>query len=143
MKLLVQFSTSLLISLTLLAVTTGLSAQSTDKVVPEKKAGSQTNEAAKTESKSKAGPFHGKLVAVDKVGKTITVGKRTFLITSETKLKKTGKPATLEDAVVSEEVSGYVKPREDGKLTATTVNFGPKPGAAGAESKKKEGADKQ
>src|ERR1700756_312715 len=103
MKLLAQFSTSLLIALALLAGTTQMTAQSTDKVASDKKGTSQTNDVAKTENKSKGGPFHGKLVAVDKVAKTITVGKRTFLITSETKIKKGGKPATLEGGVVGEE----------------------------------------
>jgi hypothetical protein len=118
-------------------------AQTTNKITAEKKAASQTNETAKAGHKPKAGPFHGKLVAVDKMGKTITVGKRTFLVTSDTKLKKAGTPATLDDAVVGEEVSGYVKPTEDGKLVATTVNFGPKAGGTGAEKKKKEGAEKE
>jgi hypothetical protein len=93
-----------------------------------------------TEKKNVAGPFHSKLVAVDKAGKTITVGKRTFLITSESKLNKAGKPATIDDAVVGEEVSGYVKPNEEGKLVATKVNFGPKTDAktSNHEKKKKE-----
>jgi hypothetical protein len=80
----------------------------------------------KQEKKPSAGPFHAKLVAVDKTARTITVGKRTFLITSETKFNKSGKPATLEDGVIGEPVSGYVKPNEQGTLVATTVNFGPK-----------------
>jgi hypothetical protein len=63
---------------------------------------------------------------VDKTARTIIVGKRTFLITSETKINKSGKPATLEDGVVGEQVSGYVKPNEQGKLVATKINFGAK-----------------
>ena len=101
-------------------------AQSTNKTPAEKKATAQSNDSTKTEKTTKAGPFHGKLAAVDKVAKTITVGKRTFEITSETKIKKAGKPATLEDGTPGEMVSGYVKPTADGKLIATTVNFGPK-----------------
>ena len=80
----------------------------------------------KEEKKPSAGPFHSKLVAVDKAARTITVGKRTFLITSETKFNKSGKAATLEDGVIGEPVSGYVKPNEQGKLVATKVNFGQK-----------------
>ena len=79
-----------------------------------------------TAKKPSAGPFHGKLAALDKAAKTITVGKRTFQITAETKINKAGKAATMEDAVVGEEVSGYVKPDEHGKLVATKVNLGPK-----------------
>jgi hypothetical protein len=82
------------------------------------------------------GPFHGKLVALDKTAKTITVGKRTFQITSESKISKGGKPAQLADGVVGEEVSGYVKPTDSGKLVATTVHFGPKPETKPAEPKK-------
>jgi len=81
---------------------------------------------ATADKKPNAGPFHAKLNAVDKAGKTITVGKRVFRITSETKFNKAGKPATLDDAVIGESVSGYVKPNDEGKLVATKVNFGPK-----------------
>jgi hypothetical protein len=76
--------------------------------------------------KALPGPFHGKLAALDKTAKTITVGKRTFQITGDTKITKAGKPALLESGVVGEEVSGYVKPLDNGKLLATTVHFGPK-----------------
>src|SRR6266576_2700354 len=92
----------------------------------EKPAKPATENKETTNKKLSAGPFHGKLAALDKAAKTITVGKRTFHITSETQIKKAGKPATLDEGVVGEEVSGYVKPTDDGKLVATTVNFGPK-----------------
>ena len=98
-----------------------------------------TNKAEKKESAEKktqtAGPFHGKLASVDKSAKTITVGKRTFHITSETKILKSGKPAVLEDVVVGEEISGGFKTSADGKLVATKVNIGPK-GEEKAEKKK-------
>ena len=100
-----------------------LRAQTTNKTPTDKKA---STEATATEKAAKPGPFHGKLAALDKFAKTITVGKRSFQITSETKIKKGGKPATLEDGVVGETVSGYFKPSADGKLIATTINFGPK-----------------
>src|SRR5712675_853223 len=70
----------------------------------EKKASSK--DAAEKKS---AGPFHGKLASVDKAARTITVGKRTFQVTSETKIHKAGKPGTFDDGVVGDEVSGYVK----------------------------------
>jgi len=88
-----------------------------------------TPPAAKTTTapKKKAGhPFHGKLAAVDKIAKTIKVGESTYQITSQTKITKDGKPATLEDGVVGDPVSGYVKPAADGTLAATTVRFGAK-----------------
>jgi hypothetical protein len=73
---------------------------------------------------------------MDKLAKTITVGKRTFQITSETKIRKNDKPATFDDGVVGEECSGYIKPNEEGKLIATTVNFGPKNSQAKSSEKK-------
>jgi hypothetical protein len=103
-----------------------LFAQNTDKVPTEKKTASQTNDTAKAEKSTKVAPFHGKLDAVDNVAKTITVGNRTFQITSATKIKKTAKPAMLQDGVVGEPVSGYFKTAPDGKLIATTVNFAQK-----------------
>lgn len=111
-------------------------AQTTNKAPADKTAASQGNKPGKAEKPAKGGPFHGKLAAVDKVAKTITVGKRTFQISSETKIKKNGKPATLDDGVVGETVSGYVKPGGEGKLIATTVNFGQKPAPQETEKPK-------
>ena len=90
-----------------------------------------TNNAAAEKKEAPArkravGPFHGKLAAVDQVNKTITVGNRTFQITSETRIFKGGTPATLEDAVVGETVSGGFRTAPDGKLNATKLTFGPK-----------------
>jgi hypothetical protein len=94
----------------------------------------------KTSKKQGAGPFHGNLLAVDKIAKTISVGKRMFQVTSETKIKKNDKPATLDDGVIGEEVGGYYKTGADGKLNATSIRFGPKPNSATPEKKK--GAEK-
>lgn len=105
-----------------------LLAQSTNKAAAEKKSA--------VAKKKMAHPFHGKLAAVDKTAKTIKVGESIYQVTSETKITKAGKPATLGDGVVDEPVSGYVKPTEDGKMTATTVTFGAKPEGKGAEKKK-------
>lgn len=115
------------------ALQTSLFAQ--DKPAPKN---ATTNDATLKEPVKKPlpGPFHGKLAALDKTAKTITVGKRTFLITSESKISKGGKPAQLADGVVGEEVSGYVKPTDSGKLVATTVHFGPKTETKPAETKK-------
>jgi len=94
-----------------------------------------TKKDAATKSKA-AHPFHGKLAAVDKIAKTIKVGESVYQITSATKITKDGKPATLEDGVVGEPVSGYVKPTEDGKMAATTVRFGAKADDKGGSKKK-------
>lgn len=127
----------MLLGCALVAAPAAVSAQTT-KENPSK---SPAEKQPTTDKKPSAGPFHAKLAAVDKSAKTITVGKRTFQITSETKLNKAGKPATLDDAVVGEEVSGYVKPNDQGKLVATKVNFGPKADTTNttkSEKKKKE-----
>jgi len=95
-----------------------------DKGKPEKV------EKTKTE---RAYPFHGKLSAFDKKAKSITLhGKeksRTFYLTDKTKIVKNGKTATLEDAVVGEDVAGSILPDENGKLVLKSLRLGPKPEA--------------
>jgi hypothetical protein len=82
-------------------------------------------------------PFHGKLKAVDSTAKTISIGERTFQITSDTKIFKGEKPATLADAVVGENAGGSYKKTQDGKLDVLMVHFGPKPeGDTAAKPKK-------
>jgi hypothetical protein len=88
-----------------------------------------------TPRKSGVIPFHGKLKAVDKTAKTISIGESTIQITSDTKLIKTDKPATLEEAVIGEPVGGAYKKSADGKLVATMVRFGAKPEAMEADAK--------
>ena len=108
-----------------------LVAQSTNKPAAEKKALPGKNEA--NAKKKAAHAFHGKLAEVNKVAMTIKVGESSYQITSETKITKSGKPATLADGVVNEPVRGYAKPTDDGKMIATTVRFGAK-----AEDKRSE-----
>ncbi len=87
-------------------------------------------------------PFHGKLSAVDVAGKTFTLeGKtpRVFNITDQTKITKNGESAALKDAKVGEDVGGYTEKASDGKLTALSVRFGPKPEKAGAATAPAEG----
>jgi len=82
-------------------------------------------------------PFNGKLSAIDTNAMTLTVGARTFEITSETKITKAGQPATLSDGVVGEPVGGAYKKNADGKLSATSVHFGAKSDGTSTEGKKK------
>jgi hypothetical protein len=97
-----------------------------------------TNSAPAAPAKAKATTFRGTLSKVDTTAKTITVsnktkGDRTFEITSETKIMKDGKPATLEDGVVGEPVSGSYAESSDGKMAAKSIRFGaakPKPAPA-------------
>lgn len=97
---------------------------------------------AKTRKPPAVTPFHGKLKAVDKIAKTISVGELTIQITSETKILKEEKPAMLEDGVVGETVSGGYKKTADGKLDATKVTFGEKPGEPNKEKTKDKAKDK-
>jgi|SRR3954467_14470551 hypothetical protein len=92
--------------------------------------------AEKSDSATKKGhPFRGKLAAVDKVAKTITLGKSTYQITSETKIKKADKPATLDDATLGEEVTGFAKPGDGGKFFASSLNIGGKSGSKTSTTK--------
>ncbi len=99
-----------------------------------------TPEAGK-KAKPRGLPFRGKLSAVDKLAKTITIkGKekdRVFHITSQTKISKAGKPATLDEGVVGEDVSGFAREAAGGNMEAASVRFGPRPEAEGAKGKPK------
>ncbi len=72
--------------------------------------------------------FRGSVSAVDTKAMTLTVGKRTFEVTSETKITKNGQPAILSDIAVGDKIGGAYKKTDDGKLAATTINDGKKPG---------------
>ena len=128
MKSLLKIAVLSLLVAGLGGVPVNVQAQSTNKPAV-KKSGTEVKEG------KKAHPFHGKLAAVDKMAKTITVGKSTYQITSETKIMKAGKPATLSDGVIGEEVSGYVKPDDAGKLVASSLTFGPKVDAKSTDKK--------
>jgi hypothetical protein len=67
----------------------------------------------------------GKVVAVDTNAMTLTVGKHTFDITSETRINKSGQPAILSDIAVDDKVGVSYK-KSEGKLDAITVNDGKK-----------------
>jgi len=113
----------------MLVATLSLPAQSTNQTKPPEK-----KQAA--DKKPSAHPFHGKLSGIDKVAKTISIGKSKYYITAETKIQKGDKSATLEDGVVGEQVGGYVKPGADGKMIATTLTFGSRPATKPAKKAK-------
>lgn len=69
-------------------------------------------------------PFHGKVAAVDAAAMTFTVGTTTIVITSATKITKDGKPAVFGDITVGENVTGFSKKDEAGKVTAASVKIG-------------------
>jgi len=74
-------------------------------------------------------PFRGTVAAVDKTAKTITVGERVFQVTSETRIFKQEKPATLDDVKVGEAIRGSYKKTDEGKLVAQRIRVGPVPEA--------------
>ena len=83
----------------------------------------------KEEGKKKdaAIPYTGKLTAVDKAAKTFTIPKdRVIAVTATTRITKGGKPATLDDAAVGEEVAGQYKKGEGEKLEALSLRIGPR-----------------
>lgn len=84
-------------------------------------------ETAAPKSKNARLPFTGKITAVDTAASTVTVGERVFNISSETKILKDAKPATLAELTVGEPVRGSYKKDEAGKLNAALVNAGAKP----------------
>ena len=86
-------------------------------------------------------PARGKVTAIDKTAKTVTVGERVFHVNAETKLMKAGKPATLEDVVVGEDAGLFYK-KDGEKLVALSMRFGPRPeGEPKGEKKKKKDAE--
>jgi hypothetical protein len=99
-------------------------APKTEPATPKKKPKSEE------ESKGHGMQFHGKITAVNQVEKTITVkGKEkehVLQITSHSKLSKEGKPATLADAVVGENVAGFAKETAAGKFEAVSIRLNAK-----------------
>jgi hypothetical protein len=94
-----------------------------------------TNAPVKKHKKHERSVLNGKLTAVDTNAMTLTVGERTYEITSETIITKAGEPATLSEGVTGETASVAFKKDADGKLTATSIHFGTK--AEGEKKKKK------
>jgi hypothetical protein len=128
-------SKSLAMCLFAVAVATSpqLQAQTTNKAPAEKKSSTEKKESAT--KNQKALPFTGNIVTLDKNARTLTIGKRTFLVTSETKIFKSDKPATFADGAVGDYVTGSYKKTDDGKLIANSVYFG---GKSHTTEKKKE-----
>ena len=116
-----------------IATSPNLLAQTTNKAPAEKKSSTEKKES--TAKNQNSIPFKGNIVTLDKNARTLTVGKRTFQVTSETKIFKSDKPATFADGVVGDYVTGSYKKSEDGKLIAHSVYFGGKTHTA---DKKKE-----
>lgn len=104
---------------------------------------------AKEKAKDKAPrpyPFNGKLDAVDKDKKTLTImGKeksRMFYVDGQTKITKHEKPATLDEAIVGEIVAGQVRRADDGREVLVSLRIGPKPASADKPEKEKPAKEK-
>ncbi|HEY5233958.1 MAG TPA: DUF5666 domain-containing protein [Verrucomicrobiae bacterium] len=76
----------------------------------------------------------GKVTNVNTNAMTLTIGKRTFEITSETRISKDGNPAILSDIAVDDKV-GIAYKKADGKLDAVTINDSLKPKKSDGEMK--------
>ncbi|HEX7570643.1 MAG TPA: hypothetical protein VF492_09070 [Verrucomicrobiae bacterium] len=110
-----------LVAAALIAVPTVIRAE--DKPVAK----TDTAEAAAPAGKKQHGlPFHGKVTAVDSTAMTVTVGTKTYNVTADTKITKDRKPATLADITAGENIGGFAKKDDAGKLNATTINIGKK-----------------
>ena len=92
-----------------------------------------TNASVATPEKAASEKFNGAVTAVDTNAMTFTVGDQTFNVTSESRLSKNGKPATLSDAVVGEPARGSYTTGSDGKLDVAKARFG----KGGGKKKKK------
>ena len=71
-------------------------------------------------------PFRGKISAIDLQTKKVSLaGKqvRTYQVTTETKIKKDGEPATLDDAKVGDSVGGYAVREDEGAPRVVTLNI--------------------
>jgi hypothetical protein len=79
---------------------------------------------AATAPKKHGGGITGNVAAVDTAAMTITVGSTTVVITSETKISKDGKPATLSDIAVGDHVNCSGKKDDAGKFNATKITDG-------------------
>jgi hypothetical protein len=80
-------------------------------------------------------PFRGTIKAVDNTAKTISVGTLTLQITSESRIIKTGKPATLQDVAAGDNVAGSYRKDPDGKMNVVSLRIGPKMPTAGSTTK--------
>jgi hypothetical protein len=79
---------------------------------------------------------NGKIASVDTAAKSVKVGERTFHVTANTKITKAGKPATLDEAKVGDEVGISYREAEGGKLELVSLRVGPKPEKKPADDKK-------
>jgi hypothetical protein len=83
--------------------------------------------AEKKETKPRALPYQGKIVALDQQAKTVKVGEKVFQVSTDTKITKNGQPATLADAAIGEQVGISYRQGDDKTLNLVSLRIGPKP----------------
>jgi hypothetical protein len=111
------------IAASVIAVPVLLHAQDASSTAPSS---SDTSTAPATPKHKHGAPFRGTVDGVDTNAMTLTVGSRTFQITSTTKISSNGQPGVLSDATNGEAVTGYYKPDPDNTntLDAVSVHLG-------------------
>jgi hypothetical protein len=113
-----------LIAASVIAVPVWLHAQDASSTPPSSSSSSDTTPPP---AHHKHGlPFRGTVDGVDTNAMTLTVGSRTFQITSTTKISSNGQPGVLADAIVGEPVTGYYRADTDNTntLDAVTLHLG-------------------
>jgi hypothetical protein len=92
-------------------------------------------------ARAKQMPFRGKVVKIDREAKIVTLGgkekDRAFAVTEQSKIKKNGQAAKLEDVVVGDTVGGLARANGD-KWEVVTLNVGEKPEKSQAKEGEKE-----
>jgi hypothetical protein len=100
-------------------------------------------EGEKKSAPTRSMPFRGKIDGLDKSARTIKVGARQFQVVDATKIMKAGKPSTLDDAAVGEEVGGAYREADGGKLELVSLRLGAKPGKEEGATKKENEKEKE
>jgi hypothetical protein len=100
--------------------------------------GVQTDD-PKPPTRAKQMPFRGKIVKVDPEKKTIALAgreqDRIFHIKEESRIRKGGQPAKLEDVKVGDTVGGLARANSQDGWDVVTLNVGEKPeGSANKEA---------
>ncbi|HEY2713318.1 MAG TPA: DUF5666 domain-containing protein [Chthoniobacterales bacterium] len=133
--------------LILSAVLTGIAVFATGISAKDKKAQSpspspaSSPQASAMMKKTRALPYHGKVVSVDASARSFVVGKRTFAITNDTQITKDNAPAALSDIMSGEMVGGSYWKKDDGTMEARTVRIGTKStttSASASDARKKD-----
>jgi hypothetical protein len=98
--------------------------------IPAAEKSTAATEVSSPEKKVAPHPFRGKVSAVDKAALTISLeGRekaRIIHLTSQTRIAKAGKTATLADAAIGEEVAGQAIKAANGHEEAVSLRFGAK-----------------